>query len=440
MGLPGGSRQEIYPRFLRHFCLYSINSFSEESTTKIFSSILFNGLRKNGFSADVIPLVQTIVSATMVLYLSAIDNLLPTPAKSHYVFNIRDFARVINGHLLMRKEAAEVPKKTFVRLWVHETLRVFYDRLIDSADKEWFYKEVRNTVKENFRENFDTMLDNLGSEKEVSEEDLRNLLFTTALDLDADEERKYEEIPSIESFYNVAMMQLDEYNAIHKTKMNIVLFRYALEHLSRICRVLSMPSGSALLVGVGGSGRQSLTRLAATMCAQTVFQPEISKSYGFNEWRDDLKRVLKESGGRNKNTVFLFTEGQIKADYFLQDIDSLLNSGEVPNIFPIDEVQEVLEMVRLAAQGGNRNLDISPLVVFSYFIKRCKRNLHILLCFSPIGSSFRIRLRLYPSLVNCCTVDWFEVRTVELTIHMRHWCKHHIWWKVPGSLQTQYPS
>lgn len=65
-------------------------------------------------------------------------------------------------------------------------------------------------------------------------------------------------------------------------------------------------------------------------------------------------------------------------------------------------------MVRLAAQGGNRNLDISPLVVFNYFINRCKQNLHICLCFSPIGSSFRIRLRLYPSMVSCCTIDWFE--------------------------------
>lgn len=65
-------------------------------------------------------------------------------------------------------------------------------------------------------------------------------------------------------------------------------------------------------------------------------------------------------------------------------------------------------MVRLAAQGGNRNLDIPPLVVFNYFINRCKQNLHLCLCFSPIGSTFRNRLRLYPSMVSCCTIDWFE--------------------------------
>ncbi|XP_075981520.1 dynein heavy chain at 62B [Anticarsia gemmatalis] len=409
IGPVGGSRQLIYPRMLRHYNIYSINEFSKESMVKIFMSLLQLGWRRNGFGQDAQPFIVNIIAATMDIYDQSMEGLRPTPAKSHYIFNLRDFSRVIQGCALLRKECAD-NKKVFVRVWVHEIMRVFYDRLVDEIDRTWFFNILKKSTKDFMKDTFENALDVYQNDKgDVTQDTIKSMMFGCYLDTDSVEgERRYEEMPSREVVLNVAIAMLAEYNAMHKSKMNIVLFDYALEHLSKICRLLSMPSGNALLVGVGGSGRQSLTRLASTILGQNTFQPEITKTYSIKDWQDDIKLVLRESGGLNKDTTFLFTENQIKEETFIQNLDSLLNSGEVPNLYGLDEKQEILELVRLAAQGGNRNLDISPLQILAFFIGRCKAKLHVVLCFSPIGSSFRTRLRLYPSLVNCCTIDWYD--------------------------------
>ena len=63
--------------------------------------------------------------------------------------------------------------------------------------------------------------------------------------------------------------------------MNLAMFLFAVEHVSRICRVLSQPGGNMLLVGLGGSGRQSLARLAAFICGMEVFQVGTTCHWGF---------------------------------------------------------------------------------------------------------------------------------------------------------------
>ena len=101
-------------------------------------------------------------------------------------------------------------------------------------------------------------------------------------------------------FQEIVQTSIDEYNQVNKAQLSLVIFRYVLEHLSKICRVLKSPGGNALLVGVGGSGRQSLTRLGGYMAGMTTFQPEISKAYGVTEWREDIKLVLKGAGAQGK--------------------------------------------------------------------------------------------------------------------------------------------
>ena len=93
--------------------------------------------------------------------------------------------------------------------------------------------------------------------------------------------------------------------------MNLVLFDDALEHLTRIHRVIRMDQGHALLVGVGGSGKQSLTRLAAYAAGCEVFEISLSRGYGENDFREDLKALYQKLGMEDKKMVFLFTDAHV---------------------------------------------------------------------------------------------------------------------------------
>lgn len=121
-----------------------------------------------------------------------------------------------------------------------------------------------------------------------------------------------------------------------------------------------------------------------------------------------MKTMLIETGANVKTTVFLFTDNQIKVEGQVEDVNNLLNTGEIPNIYAPEDKADIIEKLWPIAKLENKAQDGSLQSLFGLFVEKCKKHLHIVLCFSPIGESLRKWILNFPSLVNCTTIDWFS--------------------------------
>jgi len=220
--------------------------------------------------------------------------------------------------------------------------------------------------------------------------------------------KMYEPGGTLEEVRPVVVAFLDKYNMEYPAKkMELVLFNDALEHLLRINRLMEMPRGSGLLVGVGGSGKQSLTRLSSFISRSMQFQITLTKQYNKNTFLEDMQTLYKSAGHLRKPTTFLFTESEIKDEVFLEYINSVLLTGDIPGLFAKDEIMAITADLRNSFVKERVGMDDTQDNLKQYFIDKVRDNLHLMICMSPMNAKFPVRARKFPGIISCPTIDWF---------------------------------
>ena len=126
---------------------------------------------------------------------------------------------------------------------------------------------------------------------------------------------------------------------------------------------------------------------------------------------ENLKDLLSKVGSMppddSDEFVLLMPDTQIIEESFINDIGSILSSGDVPGLFTSNEKGLLLEKVRSTMRSAGMEVD-NDAAVYSFFVQQVKQHLHIVLAMSPVGAGFRQRLRQIPALISCCTIDWFS--------------------------------
>jgi len=340
---PSGGRQTLDERFSRHLTVLNMPAPSDEAMRLIFGTILTSFFAP--FPTEVRALGSTIVSSTIAVYRRVTAEMKPTPSKSHYMFNLRDVAGVFKGILMGKAEKCGTGPVQ-ARLWMHECMRLFHDRLASEKDRIWFTTTLVQTLHRYFRLPW-TWEDLFGAEalaclgdqpspgdggteaehkslgdgssvaatsvsgasaahlpsvrgkgRDVQRPMIGPLVFGSFFTPGEDEaSMKYEECPDPSRLGRLLEAYLQDHNLDHpRSPMQLVFFRGAIEHVVRLCRVLSQPRGHAMLVGVAGSGKQSLARLAAYIARCEVVQGDGGVPFTVETFRESLKVAMLKAG------------------------------------------------------------------------------------------------------------------------------------------------
>jgi dynein heavy chain len=394
----------IEPRLQRHFSLFAVQTPDETVIKQIYKQILeghFSSWRFPSLPATV-DLPAKLVDATYNIFYRILQNgkvFSPTAQKFHYQFNLRDISRITEGLLLSTQINFNDKAFEIFKLWVHECRRVFEDRLLNEDDIKAFRTLLEKTFDEILVSETPFIKPNFKEDAMSS-----NNIFTSFISVwEVMDDKFYLPIKSKDQLNKCLHEKLAEYNESN-SQMNLVLFAEAVLHICKIARIIERPAGNALLIGVGGSGKQSLTKLAAFLHSHELDIIKVTSSFSVADFKLGLiqmfKKVTKPPGVAK---TILATDAQLSNENILIYLNEILNSGYIAGLWEKLEFEAHLQTLRNEAKNSGFTDSL-----YLYFVEKIRKNLHVCLCMSPVGDTLRVRARKFPGIVNQCQIDWFH--------------------------------
>ncbi|KAL7987399.1 hypothetical protein Chor_006318, partial [Crotalus horridus] len=413
--------------------------------------------------------VQDIATVACCTPLNVGGNEISTRLLSHFCIlvlpatslqSLQRIFQVLEG-LLQAHKSIIVSKETAALLFMHESTRIFHDRLVDLAEKETFYQFLSNELnnyfkiswtKEKLMEEFPIFVDFLDYTIPVDKRIYRYVPSQKVLLLTLEE--YYMRMQKKESedtdrgcgegtVLKEQMLDLRTLTAAAGSRsedwgwkdfaqlclvpplpayleqedlISMVFFKETIQHVIRAARVFRQQDSHMTLIGWNGNGKATCASLACFISECSIYRLSTFYSYSFAHFQEDIKKVYKQAGAEGKRTVLLITDSDIIQESFLEVLSCILKSGQVPNLFEKDELSNIMESLTSASEMTKDSNKMDDM--YSFFLHRVRQNLHIVLTVNPAGLVFRQYLQIYPAIVNCCTVDWYENWPEEALCHV----------------------
>ncbi|KAI0828245.1 dynein heavy chain [Trametes gibbosa] len=351
-------RVPLSHRFLRHAPLVMVDYPGELSLKQIYGTY-------NRALLKVVPnlraYAEPLTDAMVALYLSS-QKRFTTDVQAHYVYSPRELTRWVRGIYEAIRPLEILSVEGLVRVWAHEALRLFQDRLVTEEEKRWTDEAIDNAAMEHFP--------TINRDEALS----RPILFSnwTSKDYIPVEREVLRE-------YTKARLRV-----FYEEELDVplVLFNDVLDHVLRIDRVFRQVQGHLLLIGVSGSGKTTLSRFVAWMNGLSIFQIKVHNKYTGDDFDEDLRTVLRRAGCKGEKICFIMDE----------------SNG--------DEHSALMTACKEGSQRDGLMLD-SHEELYRWFTQQVAKNLHVVFTMNPPENGLASRAATSPALFNRCVLDWF---------------------------------
>ncbi|KNC98573.1 uncharacterized protein SPPG_06258 [Spizellomyces punctatus DAOM BR117] len=375
-------RVPLSHRFLRHAPVMMVDYPGEASLMQIYGT----------FSRAMLKVVPSLrgyaepLTAAMVeFYLASQEEF--TPDKQlHYIYSPRELTRWVRGIFEAMKPLESLPVEGLVRIWAHEALRLFQDRLVSQKERQWTDEMIETVALKHFP----------GINREAAL--ARPILFSNWLS------KYYVPVQhgELRDFVKARLKVFYE----EELDVPLVLFNDVLEHVLRIDRVYRQMQGHLLLIGISGAGKTTLSRFVAWMNGLSVFQIKVHNKYSAADFDEDLRTVLRRAGCKGEKICFIMDESNVLDSGFLEKMNTLLANAEVPGLFEGDEHASLMTACKEGAQREGLMLD-STEELYKWFTHQIMKNLHVVFTMNPPQDGLASRAATSPALFNRCVLDWF---------------------------------
>lgn len=392
-------RTPLGARFLRHAPLIMVDYPGQLSLLQIYGTF-------NTAVLKIIPSLRgyadALTQAMVTFYLESQKRFTPK-IQPHYVYSPRELTRWVRGVYEAIRPLETLSVEGLVRIWAHEALRLFQDRLVQEDERKWTDDAVRRIALEHFQ--------NINEEAALG----GPILFSNWLS-------KYYVPVEREQLRDFVKARLKTF-CEEEVDVPLILFNDVLEHVLRIDRVFRQPQGHLILIGVSGSGKTTLSRFVAWMNGLKVFQIKVHGKYSGEDFDDDLREVLRRCGCKGEKICFIMDESNVLDSGFLERMNTLLANAEVPGLFEGDDFASLMTACKEGAQRQGLLLD-SQEELYKWFTQQIVKNLHVVFTMNPPEDGLSSKAATSPALFNRCVLNWFGDWSDQALFQVGHELTH----------------